>query len=515
MKTTLAEFLLLGCGLVFLLFINASLVACEAALIKLRYSSPEIAATLEPVRRRRRLDYLIRNADTTAPVIRFGIVAATIGLGGVIFPLLSLGLMQIPLLDVAPGRTVAAILGFVIAVSLIRLLGFTMPRALSLSRPAPTLRWTSWIALAVVVVVQPWFRFLRRLTARLFTALHLPYQLDMNVLDVDVQIRALAGNNLPQTDPYLRGLVTNTIRLGGLEVSDILLPRNQVQCMDASLPLADNLARARSSRHTRFPLCRGTLDNCIGIIHIKDVFLAEAEAKQAATDNADKSAPPTNADKSGNAVTTSDKLVTPPDKFANADVPADNAANSTADVRDTAAGQEPPAPGNTGSNAIDLMQLHRKLIVFRPHTKVEDALQALLRHKVHMALVRDAFGGTLGVITLDSILEEIVGEIVDEFDTPTDAPISRYATNKYRIDGLTPIHDVETALNITIDSEEVSTLGGLVSEYLGRIPEAGERIELPHLGLTLTADTVDERRLITALVEVKQRTEEDDAAAEI
>lgn len=466
MKTTLAEFLLLGCGLVFLLIINAALVACEAALIKLRYSSPEVAATLEPVRRRRRLDYLIRNADTTAPVIRFGIVAATIGLGGVTFPLLSLALMQIPLLDVAPGRTIAAILGFVIAVSLIRLLGFTMPRALSLSRPARALRWTSWVALGVVAVVQPWFRFVRRLAARVFTALHLPYELDMNVLDVEVQIRALAGDKLPQSGPYLRGLVTNTVRLAGLEVSDILLPRNQVQYMDANLPLADNLARARRTRHTRFPLCRGTLDNCIGIIHIKDVFLAETAALYGTTSVS-------------------------PDK------PADTRTPRSAHTAHTA--HNVPQANRP---QIDLMQLHRRLVTFRANTKVEDALQALLKHKVHMALVRDDFGGTLGVITLDSILEEIVGEIVDEFDTPMDAAIIRYGDNKYRIDGLTPIHDVESALHIVIDSEEVSTFGGLVSEHLGRIPEAGEVIELPHLNLTVTADTVDERRLIAAFVQI-------------
>lgn len=466
MKTTLFEFLLLGFGLLFLLVVNAALVACEAALIKLRYSSPEIAARLEPVRRRKRLDYLINHADTTAPVIRFGIVAATVGLGGVIFPLLSLALMQIPLLDAGPGRTVAAILGFVIAVTLIRLLGFTMPRALALSRPARALRWASWVALAVVAIVQPWFRFLRRLTARLFTALNLPFELDMNVLDVEVQIRALAGNRLPRSSPYLREVLNNTLKLSTLEASDILLPRNQVQYMDADLPLADNLARARRTRHTRFPLCRGSLDRCIGIIHIKDVFLAAGAAQ-------DKS----------------------PASESTPHHEAFDACLQSASL----------AP-------IDLLQLHRKLIVFRANTAVEDALQQLLRHKVHMALVRDDFGGALGVITLDSILEEIVGDIADEFDTPEDAPIVSFGDNKYRVDGLTPIHDLEDTLQITIDSEEVSTFGGLISEYLGRIPEAGEVIELPHLSMTVIADDVDERRLISAFVEISPVEAEDTGA---
>lgn len=452
MKTTLAEFLQLGLGLLILLVVNAGLVACETALVKLRYSDGA-AIDLPRIRSRKRLVYMMDKAAGIAPVIRFGIVAATIGLGGLLFPLLSLGLMQIPLLDVAPGRTIAAILGFVIAVTLIRLLGFLAPRALALAYPEQTLRWSSWFVLAVVAIIKPWFDFLQRLISRLLKALNLPVSLDFNVLDVEVQLKALSGGRLQQSTPYLRGLVTNTLRLRELEVSDVLLPRNQVQYLDADRPLADNLARARRTRHTRFPLCHGDLDHCVGIIHIKDVFIAQGAG-------------------AANAPATDERAVA------------------------------------IDERAVDLMQLRRKLVIFRASTPVETALQTLLEHKVHMALVRDDFGGTLGVITLDSILEEIVGEIIDEFDTPVQAPIVRYADNRYRIEGLTPIHDVESALNIVIDSGEVSTFGGLVSERLGRIPQQGETLLLEDLGLSVTADSVDERRLISALVEIRRQPSE-------
>lgn len=226
-----------------------------------------------------------------------------------------------------------------------------------------------------------------------------------------------------------------------------------MQYLDADRPLADNLARARRTRHTRFPLCHGDLDHCVGIIHIKDVFIAQGAG-------------------AANAPATDERAVA------------------------------------IDERAVDLMQLRRKLVIFRASTPVETALQTLLEHKVHMALVRDDFGGTLGVITLDSILEEIVGEIIDEFDTPVQAPIVRYADNRYRIEGLTPIHDVESALNIVIDSGEVSTFGGLVSERLGRIPQQGETLLLEDLGLSVTADSVDERRLISALVEIRRQPSE-------
>jgi magnesium and cobalt transporter len=106
------------------------------------------------------------------------------------------------------------------------------------------------------------------------------------------------------------------------------------------------------------------------------------------------------------------------------------------------------------------------------------------------------------VITLESILEELVGEIQDEFDSEEEQIVVLDAGRRFRISGLTPIHDIEEALEIEVDNEEVSTFGGLITGELGHIPESGERLNC--YGMGITVDDVDGRRVITATVELAQ-----------
>jgi magnesium and cobalt transporter len=115
-----------------------------------------------------------------------------------------------------------------------------------------------------------------------------------------------------------------------------------------------------------------------------------------------------------------------------------------------------------------------------------------------MALAADEFGGIVGVVTFESILEELVGEIQDEFDTEEDEIRELRAPNTYRILGLTPIHDVEQALALEIGNDEVSTFGGLITGELGRIPARGDTLTLE--GMRITIDEVDERRVIATRV---------------
>ena len=111
-------------------------------------------------------------------------------------------------------------------------------------------------------------------------------------------------------------------------------------------------------------------------------------------------------------------------------------------------------------------------------------------------------GGNVGVITLESILEELVGEIQDEFDSEEEQIVVLGDGRRFRISGLAPIHDIEEALEIEIDNEEVSTFGGLITGELGHIPEPGERLNC--YGLSITVDDVDGRRVIVATVELAQ-----------
>jgi magnesium and cobalt transporter len=155
---------------------------------------------------------------------------------------------------------------------------------------------------------------------------------------------------------------------------------------------------------------------------------------------------------------------------------------------------------------LDLMKLKRNLAVFPLETPLEEALERMLRAKFHMALAVDQFGGVVGVVTLESILEELVGEIQDEFDSEEEQIVKVRGNRRFRISGLTPIHDVEEALAIDIENDEVSTFGGLITGELGHIPERGE--ELTCHGLHIMIEEVDDRRVIAATVQI-ERAESD------
>ena len=101
-----------------------------------------------------------------------------------------------------------------------------------------------------------------------------------------------------------------------------------------------------------------------------------------------------------------------------------------------------------------------------------------------MALVGDEFGGIDGVITLEDILEEVVGEIQDEFDAD-EADVEQLNDQNWKISGLTPLHELPEALNINEEEEEVTSFGGLITQEFGKIPEPFETLRLKNLEVTI------------------------------
>lgn len=133
--------------------------------------------------------------------------------------------------------------------------------------------------------------------------------------------------------------------------------------------------------------------------------------------------------------------------------------------------------------------------LFVPQTKtIRELLAELLRQKVHVAMVADEYGGTAGMVTLEDIIEEIFGEIQDEYEQGVEPGLVievRPESRTAEMDGRAHIHDANDALRLLgvqlPESEEYDTVGGLVVTYLGRIPAAGERLRLDGVDLTVVA----------------------------
>ena len=319
------------------------------------------------------------------------------------------------------------IFGFLLVISAERLTAGLLPRWMATKT---FLRFHLRIGYPWMYVIRtisaPLTLLLRKLDSILFRAYSEKSVEIKEENDVADHIHTLGreGSNL---DPGVFEILENTIEMGQLHVKDVMIPRNQVQILDEQNSLEDNLEYARSCGHTRLPLCKGDLDQCIGIFHVKYAF-----------------------------------------RFSGTDQPLDLKSHLKAPAL-VSAGE--PLPG---------------------------ALKKMMRWKVHMALVRDEFGGVDGVITLEDILEEVVGDIQDEFDAEENF-VERLEIGKWRISGQTPVHELPEELGLDELNEELTSLGGMITTEIGRIPEKGERISLQNLKITILE--ADDTKVLKVQVE--------------
>lgn len=151
------------------------------------------------------------------------------------------------------------------------------------------------------------------------------------------------------------------------------------------------------------------------------------------------------------------------------------------------------------SESFDLRKITKAPARLSREEPLPVALKRMMRLKVHMALVRDEFGGIDGVITLEDILEEVVGEIQDEFDAD-ERPIEVISENKWKVSGLVPVHELPNELKaFEQDDDDMATVGGLITGELGRIPEKGEVVRL--LGLKVAILDADDTRVLSMEIE--------------
>ena len=220
------------------------------------------------------------------------------------------------------------------------------------------------------------------------------------------------------------------------EASDVMVPRPEVVALSIDLPPEECLAAVMESPYTRYPVYRGSLDDIVGILHVRDLF-------QALVDR--------------------------------------------------------------GMAQVEVEQLVRPAHVV-PETKDLAALLTEFRRtNQHMAVVVDEYGGVVGIVTLEDLLEEIVGEIEDEFDLP-DESVEQVDEDTIRIDGTFPIDDFNEQFRTELPVEDYHTIAGFVFGQLGRAPQAGD--EVSHDGLVFRVEEVEGPRIDKLAVTFERRREE-------
>jgi CBS domain containing-hemolysin-like protein len=167
-----------------------------------------------------------------------------------------------------------------------------------------------------------------------------------------------------------------------------------------------------------------------------------------------------------------------------------------------------------GSNARPTVRSLLRTPLFVPESmSIDDLLHEFQRRKVHIAIVLDEYGGTAGLLTIEDLLEEIVGEIQDEYDVE-EPMIVRLSPDEVRIDGRVDVDELGDIFEIPValeDADEYDTVGGLIFHRLGKVPKPGDEVRLG--GLKLTVETTDGRRVGKVLA-VRQRDPDDDGDAD-
>ena len=152
------------------------------------------------------------------------------------------------------------------------------------------------------------------------------------------------------------------------------------------------------------------------------------------------------------------------------------------------------------AEVFDLSSLLRPVVIMPESKRVDRMLKDFRSERFHMAIVVDEFGAVSGLVTIEDILEQIVGDIEDEFDEEEVADIRQLSRHTYAVRALTDIDDFNAQFNTDFDDEEVDTIGGLIMQTFGYLPKRGEEITLKNLQFKVTS--ADSRRLIQLRVTV-------------
>ncbi|WP_153537166.1 hemolysin family protein [Actinomadura macrotermitis] len=218
-----------------------------------------------------------------------------------------------------------------------------------------------------------------------------------------------------------RALVGRVFAAGDRPLREVLVPRTEVEFLDAELPLAAAARIAAGSPHSRFPVCRGSHDEVIGFVHIRDLLVPEVADRQ-----------------------------------------------------------------------VPVGELVRPVKFLPAWQRVLPVLSEMRREQCHLAIVLDEYGGTAGIVTLEDLVEELIGDIRDEYDVQ-DAQARRLHDGVVEVDGLLNLDAFAAETGLRLPAGPYETVAGHIMAVLGRVPAEGDAVQAA--GRRLVVARMDGRRI--------------------
>jgi CBS domain containing-hemolysin-like protein len=394
-----------------LVLINGFFVAAEFALVKVRHGRLE-----EMLKKRRPFAatarWLTHRLDASLSACQLGITMASLGLGWIGEP--AVAHLLRPLL-IAIGvnseiilHTTAFIIAFIAITAAHLVLGEQAPKIAAIRNPETTALWSA-------IPLKLFYYFSYPLLVSLNTATSFLLRV--------AGIAESSEHDMPHSEEEIRTLVRQAHIHGELTGSEhrlisavfdfdelicrrVMVPRVDVVFLDVNSSLSDIMAVAKRAKHSRYPVCEGSMDNVVGVVHIKDLVVMPSEKE------------------------------------------------------------------------FDLQSIMRPP-QFVPETlPISRLLRQFQTTHQHMAFIVDEHGTVMGIVSLENVLEPIVGSVEDEFDNEP-PEIVKTGDLKYTVAGSTPIEIINRQLGLYLVAEGIDTISGLLMEEADRILAVGDRVKLP------------------------------------
>ena len=416
-----------------LILLNAFFVAAEYGLVTARRTR---IVELQHQGNRRARDVLRITSDPPRFIaaMQLGVTLTSLGIG-------ALGEVALSrLFDKAISTVLAVIFAYLVLTFLHVVIGELVPKGIALGHSEGTALFVSAPVRFFFTVMRPAVWFLEGATEVVLKWLGLkPPGADDDVLS-EAELRMLVSRSTQggEIEQQEQEMLYKVFDFADKEAKDVMVPRPEVVALSIDLPPEQCLEAVMDSPFTRYPVYRESLDDVVGILHVRDLFRA---------------------------------------------------------LRDR------------GIHEVKVEDIIRPAHIV-PETKDLAALLAEFRRaNQHMAIVVDEYGDMEGIVTLEDLLEEIVGEIEDEFDLP-DESVEQIDDDTVLIDGTYPIDDFNERFNTSMPAEDYHTMAGFVFGLLGRQPEKGDTIM--HDGMRFDILEVEGARILKLAVTFEQRREQRD-----
>jgi putative hemolysin len=404
----------------FLIFLGSLFVAAEIALISLRESQVRQIALRG--RRGAKVAKLHSNPGRLLAAVQVGVTLS--GFLSAALGAEQLGRFVIPWLrDLGLSNSIAntsSLIGLTLIIAYISLVfGELAPKKLALFRAESIAMWSAGFIDFVANAFRPIIWLLSKSTDIVLRVVGVDPKEARSVISEEELLDLVAGHAALTAEE--RDIVEEVFNASERQVHEVMVPRTEVDFMDASLTVGKAIALAIERAHSRYPVVRGSSDEVIGFIHVRDLL-------------------------------------------------------------DT----------SLASSNTKIQELARN-IMYLPGTKcILPALTEMRNQRQHLAIVLDEYGGTDGIVTLEDLVETLIGDIRDEYDSDEVEVSQESPTGDFEVEGLISLEDLHEETGAELPDGPYETASGYVMHFLGRIPVVGDTVSIN--GVQITVLTLEGKR---------------------